>query len=94
MRSTATPRRRFAVIAASAAFACVGAFGLAGTASAAPQGDPAVDLQAIVCEPEGSLLRPTGLCEVPGPVEGQSVNPYTPDGTSPGLLGLRVLGIL
>ena len=53
-----------------------------------------LDLQAVICEPEGSVLRPTGFCEVPGEVEGTSVNPYTEDGKSPGILGLKIGGIL
>lgn len=84
--------RRVAAVAAS--IACVAALGTAVPASAqvgpVEPIDPQAELQKVVCEPEDGILRPTALCEVTGPSgdEGDRVNPYTEDGTSPGLLGL------
>lgn len=93
---TTSGRRRAATIAAS--IACVAALGTAGPAAAqvgpVKPVDPQAELQKLVCVPDGSVLRPTALCEVPGPsgLEEDRVNPYTEDGTSPGLLGDEGLG--
>ena len=91
MSNVLRPRR---VAALAASVACLAALGTAGPAAAQSNGEPVLDLQAVICEPEGSVLRPTGFCEVPGEVEDTSVNPYTEDGKSPGILGLKIGGIL
>ena len=74
----------------------VALFGAAGTALAEesePTEDPLGGLRTELCD-QVRLLQPTSTCAVYDPATETSTNPYTPNGDSPGILGLGFLGLL